>query len=1483
MGVNIVDPNSIITSDSFNKLGLNGIPDLSSMYIFVELTAQRRSGSVLVSDGNSGSNTNRTLENNQDTISINMMGFDEKSGNYTTKWTNNIRNNNPENSEGFGITEININTNSSYVPTVDIEFVDIRGSSLFKFGGDSKYAVLFSFPPPIFTLTVKGYYGKALKYKLHLVRQSSRFDSQTGNYYISANFVAQKYAPLTDILFKYIDIVPLIGETNTNDATGLNFNLYQKAKNTRELIERAKRLYDDLKKFKTGSKVANDAEILKSKYLSAKLVIDQIQPSLEPNVDNQFKGTIGLYIKDDQSDPNPNVNNSRFNLITSLTDYDNIIKRDSPNYLNKNIKTKLYVAVKIPNQTTAIDPTTSSTLGGLIVAAKGNMANIKDKLLASVATVDSNITSGDISDPNGKNSILYYDTYYVGIDITNFYIKLYQQTQTFANQSNQKQQEFKNEINAFSAKYLGQVPTIGYIFSVLCNDVDKLFTTLGKVADAGEKHHDTYRSKLINNTLNNDNSKYKKITPFPTVKKLNTVPSVGSGKAIIREERAYPDDVYTDVTKFPETQFVDDFINAFLKLAKNESLQEMRDGTDDQGNNRWIPINPLDTEINGNITPIEPYVNDVNRVEILNDFIQRFYIQTQYSYGDLFYKDDSTFITNFFGLSGKQQDLIKFLSESEASNMVNSINDTTLLQYLQQQSTGWKSNIQSFYNQLDKDILIPPVNGTNIYRKIDGNFIDPTTTGNTNFQTLNSTNISRNRYSSFYKGFDLLNSNQGKPTLRSSDNGSNTSSNGAKPSIVGTFLSEYANGTIKNIFFANVDFDNFTQENIIYTKDKSVDKNPDSSDFCVIPAADGGVPIAIAGALSAHLAIFGVTLSNDYADTHILDFLNDPAVNDFFKAKLIVSLFGHSFSYFENNNFGAKINGKFAFPSIVEVPRFAHLYMGSLAYFFAQGDPAFNDTVASGFTYIKNNHPSIIDSNLVSETKSQEQIKNIGASDQNKLINYYTDFVNDPTNTGFGFLKNKFIALINEVNALKNPNKYNEYSKRLKGIDLGNTETNFKPDIVDVLNEQLYLINYTQYSFYPKRDFNPSFRSIADLNKDTSNNYSQTNAAYFTSFFAKLNTLIGDKLKDIQNLDKKFQESIADKDIKLQTYYSFKSLSDRWILGFGNDPILGKVNNIASSNSVNANNPSTNADATATGLYSQFKFIDRAGNDISDKVVIDFSPLIELSKDYDVSVYTVMSRLLSLNGFEFFPLQNFFALDKVDDLNDMFKISSNKNLAIKTSPAFVCMYIGGTSSQLDDSNSSFPDDGIKTQADIEEVPDFKSSNVTAFKVAFAKQNQSIFTNIELNTNEHKETNESLAILSNIAQDQSASTPVPKAQNLFSTYEQRSYSCKVEMLGDIMIQPTQYFLLENVPMFLGAYLILQVQHNITANHMKTSFNGVRIKRFPQPFVTDFATSTGVQGGGSDQVFSSGTADSNNVNNINTINPITNDQNKKLLSP
>jgi hypothetical protein len=239
--------------------------------------------------------------------------------------------------------------------------------------------------------------------------------------------------------------------------------------------------------------------------------------------------------------------------------------------------------------------------------------------------------------------------------------------------------------------------------------------------------------------------------------------------------------------------------------------------------------------------------------------------------------------------------------------------------------------------------------------------------------------------------------------------------------------------------------------------------------------------------------------------------------------------------------------------------------------------------------------------------------------------------------------------------------------------------------------------------------------------------------------------------------------------------------------------------------------------------------------------------------------------LLAHNGFEFFPMTNYISFDEnsTEYSDELFKI--NENVTRVSQPAFVCMYIGNTSSYLNDDSSDYKDDGIYFSKDREgggNVPaDMQNDGVNAFIVSYGSQNQSLFNQIELNTNEHKETNESLKILSELASDRSNSTPVAKAQNLYNTYEQRSYTCTVVTHGgNMMIQPTQYFELQNTPMFNGAYIILGVEHDVVPNKITTKFTGVRISQYKSPIVTSFAVTVGgmlgvdssITSGGSDPI-------------------------------
>ena len=59
-----------------------------------------------------------------------------------------------------------------------------------------------------------------------------------------------------------------------------------------------------------------------------------------------------------------------------------------------------------------------------------------------------------------------------------------------------------------------------------------------------------------------------------------------------------------------------------------------------------------------------------------------------------------------------------------------------------------------------------------------------------------------------------------------------------------------------------------------------------------------------------------------------------------------------------------------------------------------------------------------------------------------------------------------------------------------------------------------------------------------------------------------------------------------------------------------------------------------------------------------------------------------------------------------------------------------------------------------------------------------------------------------------------------------------------MMGCAWVQPMMYFVLNNVPMFRGSYLICKVNHQIEAGNMVTTFKGVRMARKATRSVRDF---------------------------------------------
>jgi hypothetical protein len=131
----------------------------------------------------------------------------------------------------------------------------------------------------------------------------------------------------------------------------------------------------------------------------------------------------------------------------------------------------------------------------------------------------------------------------------------------------------------------------------------------------------------------------------------------------------------------------------------------------------------------------------------------------------------------------------------------------------------------------------------------------------------------------------------------------------------------------------------------------------------------------------------------------------------------------------------------------------------------------------------------------------------------------------------------------------------------------------------------------------------------------------------------------------------------------------------------------------------------------------------------------------------------------------------------------------------------------------------------------------KTNKVVAFEVSFGDQNQGIFKGVQLDQASIKNTSESFVVLENLARSESGSSSHNVDIGLFDYYRQAAYTCDVTCMGNVMIQPTMYFYLKNIPMFKGTYWITEVTHSIRNGNITTTFKGSRMPYTALPDLTD----------------------------------------------
>ena len=302
---------------------------------------------------------------------------------------------------------------------------------------------------------------------------------------------------------------------------------------------------------------------------------------------------------------------------------------------------------------------------------------------------------------------------------------------------------------------------------------------------------------------------------------------------------------------------------------------------------------------------------------------------------------------------------------------------------------------------------------------------------------------------------------------------------------------------------------------------------------------------------------------------------------------------------------------------------------------------------------------------------------------------------------------------------------------------------------------------------------------------------------------------------------------------RVEKYEKFKSINDTWVAG-------------------------TNYNSDT--LFEDFLFVDRANRNIGNKIYVDVFKVKNYLKKIDGNLFDVINSIVLDHHFQPFVIPgyiNFYGVDNPSSdaqpqtlgatsfADSLFGTFTNVDYQ-STKTKFVCIYVDQASKQLEnpDTANGYNNDGfdLKRAAQqplVDKLTDKKdyglSNKVVGFSVDFGLQNQSVFKNITVSQDLGKPTSESLQRefeMANLANGTQTST---QNVSLYNLYKLRSYEASVNTFGNVMIQPTMYFVLRNMPLFGGTYLITSVSHSISIGNFDTTFTGTRMSVFTLPTV------------------------------------------------
>ena len=573
-----IDPNSIITDGNITERTVQQ----ENLMMYVNLEADLIPRTTLIAD-----NDKSTLKS----IAKGTLNFMSSNGgkDYDTTWTDAYTDftaskdgsfyQTDATGQSFGISEISMKTAGyNAPPSVTIRFIDVRGKTLFDSPENSPYQAFFHIPWPIFYLTIKGYYGKAIRYRLHLIKFNTRFNGSNGNFEVDTTFVGSTYAFMNDIPFDGILDAPYMFQVESdepatyNESTGLYTKKLKKSTKGYQILKSVYNEYKQKKLLPKNFPVKTLREIIViarrlNKILEQQIFSKVVSPKILAGV-KEFE--------DDLT-----------NLESAITGWRG--KNLSAEYYTDqpNVDTKWYI----------LSSKEKSTLEPITGKSPGNLALIIENLTKKL---DNNAAFGKNGDKKElkkykvdihpitmdklSNLAFYYKIAQskVGFDMEGYLNVLYGIQKDFAEQRDKLQKKVEIEMNNIvkdGKLGIGFEPTLRNIVGVILANAD---TYVRLMKDVHVRAFDVAnRRKDILNGVSTD-SIGEDVYPWPQVKKptdgrnQNVVVYPGAREMVgkLRSD---------DKTLWPEVDFVENFFAIATK--KIDPLSE-KDG--DENNTTFI-------------------------------------------------------------------------------------------------------------------------------------------------------------------------------------------------------------------------------------------------------------------------------------------------------------------------------------------------------------------------------------------------------------------------------------------------------------------------------------------------------------------------------------------------------------------------------------------------------------------------------------------------------------------------------------------------------------------------------------------------------------------------------------------------------------------------------------------------------------------------------------------------------------------------------